>query len=44
MANKEETIQSLQYFVNGLSILATSHKIHGRIFNLQGFAKLWKNI
>ena len=42
MANKEETIQSLQYFVNGLSILATSHEIHGRIFNSQGFAKLGK--
>ena len=42
MANKEETIQSLQYFVNGLSILATSHEIHGRIFNSQGFTKLGK--
>lgn len=42
MANKEETIQSLQYFVNGLSILATSHEIHGRIFNSQGFSKLGK--
>ena len=44
MANKEETIQSLQYLVNGLSILATSHEIHGKVFNLQGFAKLGKNI
>ena len=42
MANKEETIQSLQYFVNGLSILATSHEIHGRIFNSQGFSKIKK--
>jgi bacterioferritin len=42
MANKEETIQSLQYFVNGLSVLATSHEIHGRIFNSQGFARLGK--
>ena len=40
MANKEETIQSLQYFVNGLSILAMNHEIHGKVFNSQGFAKL----
>ena len=42
MANKEETIQSLQYFVNDLSILAMSHEIHDRIFNSQGFSKLGK--
>ena len=40
MANKEEIIQSLQYFVNGLSILAMNHEIHGKVFNSQGFAKL----
>ena len=40
MANKEETIQSLQYFADGLSVLAMSHEIHDRIFNSQGFAKL----